>query len=64
MPKRYMHEYMVVKTDKGYVKVDKNNIRREIIDEDLLDILGDSGAFGGIAQKSYEKRKKNANKAK
>jgi hypothetical protein len=64
MPKRYMNKYMVVKTDKGYVKVDKNNIRREIVDEELHNILGDIGALGGIVLKSHEKRKKNVNKAK
>ena len=63
MPKRYVNEYMVVKTDKGYVKVDKNNIRREIIDEELIGILGDIGTRGNIMLKSHEKRKKNANKA-
>ena len=58
MPRRNIQTHMVVKTKDGYVKVDKNNNREEVIDEELLDILGDIGALGSEAEESYIKRKK------
>ena len=58
MPKRTMQTHMVVKTKEGYIKVDKNNNRKEVVDDELLDILGDIGALAGEAKESYEKRKK------
>jgi len=53
-----MQTHMVVKTKEGYIKVDKNNNRKEIVDDELLDLLGDIGALAGEAKESYEKRKK------
>jgi len=58
MPRRHIQTDMLVKTEEGYIKVDKNNNRKEVVDEELLDILGDIGALTGEAKKSYEKRKK------
>jgi len=66
MPKRIEQSYMIVKTPGGDVKIDKNgdrfpvnrnNDREEVVDEELLDILGDIGALAGEAKESYEKRK-------
>ena len=67
MPKRNEQSYMIVKTQRGDVKVDKNgnrfpvsrnNNREEVVDEELLDMLGEIGALAGEAKDSYEKRKK------
>ncbi len=62
MPRRNIQTHMIVKTEEGYVKVDKHNKREEIVDEEFLDILGDIGALTGEARDSYEKRKKTLDK--
>ena len=58
-----MQTHMIVKTPEGYIKVDKNNNRKEVVDEELLDILGDIGALTGEAEESYRQRKEALDKS-